>query len=244
MGSCFVAPVTLAQRRTASGTTRVARGASKRPGYFRGVPSSGARKTRLAIETNEELLERLSADQPRRLFRVSDDPEAAERVGPVPLPTEAPRDRQEFSGSSEKLAALHESSMQLRETVERLGFSEVIFGSPTATEQEGPSRQELSLTQISAFKCIYTAVLAWCFSWFLWHTMGYLVVKFESLGTVSDWYVVQRLTTVFRALIVASFAMGAGLSFFTGTGLLLLSGRVVLSKWQRAVQSPDVDRDI
>ncbi|KAF6005144.1 hypothetical protein F1559_001363 [Cyanidiococcus yangmingshanensis] len=245
VGLCFLGSGAVLQGQEATKTATRLRRSLKQWTRARRSARSRVQALRLTTETNEELLERISLDQPRRLFRVSDEPVVIEGTDSLPVASASCTDNSFDTVETEKLAALHASSAQLRETVERLGLTEAVFGgaSRAVQDSERSAGSEISFAQISVMKCVYTAALAWCFSWLLWNTMGHLIVKFEGIGTISDLYVVQRLTTVFRALIVASFAMGAGLSFFTGTGLLLLGGRVVLNRWQQGSQEQNTEHE-
>jgi len=207
----------------------------RRSGFYQRRAGVGARTLRSESDDPSELFERISLDKPRRLFRVTAEPETTSNGMSALSPSPTQQQNGDAVVLSNEPDALQKSDAELRETIERLGLTEAIFGNTSQTDKQDKNAvpQQVSFEEISAIKCFYTALLAWCFSWLMWNVMGYLIVKFEALGPVSDWYVVQRLTVVFRALVVASFAMGSGLSFFTGAGLVLLGGRVLYSRSQR-----------
>ena len=108
-------------------------------------------------------------------------------------------------------------------------FSLDMFRSTKTDEERKAAIEEArNLNGVNPVVTGVASVLALATAFGLWKATTALGIFFATHPVESDWYVVQRSTSVFRNVAIGLVSLGAGFCGVTGLGILLLTGRVAI----------------
>jgi Protein of unknown function (DUF3082) len=110
--------------------------------------------------------------------------------------------------------------LQVRESMKRLGVVDI--DAPVAV---APVRKPVDISRVNPASALLGSVGAFGIFYCTWSILQFFVQFYVSHPFETDMYVLRRINSIVRTVLVGIFALASGISFVTSFGLLLLCGR-------------------
>lgn len=190
-------------------------------------------RARASSENDDAAGETDEADELRRgpRFRTS----ASENPRRSFLADAQLRTLQREQAPDEQLTPNERVARQVQRSMAKFNVASRPRRAETADTSTGAPSARAELANVSPLKALSSAAISFALFALLWSiTQGVaermVVMDAAMPASLRDVYVLRRLAAVARTAIVASFALGSGLSLFTGAGLVALSARVTYGR--------------